>query len=493
MIVCVYAGRPSPYLGEPVGDSTTIERVSSFVSSLPDVTRVVVLGTEEISGVPAEWEQLIHPSWDVSGLVGALADLVEGPDDVLAFTFLDQPFLNRELASRLLDRHTRHRADYTFADGYPTGLAIELLRGRSLAYLRELSSGLSGDVAREALFTVIQKDMNRFDIETELSRTDQRLLRLTLAVDTKANHQICDAFAQDAPDEIDLWPEHVAARSAIHRSRPRYVSVQVIEQDVHEVTYSPYPGVHGQVLAPGAIMGVAKFDKLIGELHEYSPEAVVSISHWGELSLYPNVMRLVDAVISRPPLKLVIETSGVGWQSDVRDELLSRDRIVVIVGLDSHDPIVYRDIRGEGFAEAVEFAEAALAAIPDRTYVQAVRCDLTEPTLDDFYKHWIAKTENVIIQKYDWFSGKLLDRRVGDIAPLNRFPCWHLQRDMTVLVDGGVPLCREDLARKHVLGNVFDSSLVEVWEAGASAYEEHVAGTYRGICEQCDEYYTFNF
>jgi len=493
MIVCLYAGEPSPYLDNPVGDVGTLVRVADFVSSLPDVSRVVVYGTEQIAGVPDNWEWIVRPSWDTATFVAGLADLIEGPDDVLMVSFLDQPFLNCDLAGRLIARHTRHRADYTFADGYPVGLAPELLRGRALAHIRELAAEISDEVTRETLFTVIQKDMNRFDIETELSRTDQRLLRLTLAVDTRANHQICDALASGAPGDIDAWPDHVARRGPLHRSLPRYVSVQVVEQDVHEVSYSPYPTIHEKVLAPGAIMAASRFDELIAKIHEYTPEAVISISHWGEVSLHPKVLRLVEAVVSRPPLKLVVETSGVGWNRESRTGLFSQDGVIVIVGLDTHDEKVYRDIRGEGFAEAVEFAEEAISSIADRAHVQAIRCDLTEPTLDDFYQHWTAKTENVIIQKYDWFSGRLPDRRVGDLAPLLRFPCWHLQRDLTVLVDGSVPICREDLNHDRPLGNVFESGLEEVWSSGAAIYAEHVGGDYRGICEQCDEYYTFNF
>jgi spiro-SPASM protein len=167
--------------------------------------------------------------------------------------------------------------------------------------------------------------------------------------------------------------------------------------------------------------------------------------------------------------------------------------VTVIVGLDTNDRVAYRDIRGEGYEEAQTFANEAIAAMPSHAYVQAVRCDLTEPTLEQFYKEWKAKTENVIIQKYDWWCGLLPDKRVSDLAPIKRFPCWHLQRDLTVLVDGTVPLCREDLRQSRVLGNAFDDGVQAVWEKGASSYADHVAGRYPGICEQCDEYYTFNF
>ena len=492
MVVCFFAGTPSPYLTEQVGASTTVERVCSYAATLGNVERVAVLAAERVAGLPDSWEWQTRPSWDGAALLEAIAGLSDGPESVILFAHLDQPFLNVELTNRLLDRHARYHADYTFADGYPAGLAPEVVSGRALGYLRELAQG-SGPVSRDTLFAIVQKDMNRFDIETELSRRDQRLLRLTLAVDTRANLAVCRALADGAPERIDEWPAHVEANRPAHRSLPRFVNVQVIEQEVQQLAYSPYPGVRPDVLAPGEIMAAGQFDRLVSELHAFSPEAVVSISLWGEVGLHPEVRALVRAVTSRPPLGLVVETSGVGWPARGRDALFADARALVIVGLDTNDPGRYREIRGNGFQEAVGFATGAIAAMGDRAHVQAVRSDVTEPTLESFYREWKARTDHVIIQKYDWFSGVLPDRRVGDLAPVVRFPCWHLQRDMTVLIDGRVPLCREDLKCERLLGNVFKSSIEAVWAAGREPYQEHSAGIYTGLCGQCDEYYTFNF
>ena len=492
MTVCLFAGPGTNYLEEPLDEATTLERVSAYVRSLPDVERIVVFASVRIAGVPPDWEWRLESDWDGQMFMNAIGELVTGPDSVILFTYLDQPFLNRELTVRLIDRHEQFKADYTFADGYPVGLAPELLRGRALGYLRDLAND-AGPVRRDTLFSIVQKDMNRFDVETELSRTDQRLLRLCLAVDNRANLEVCRSLATSAPESIDAWPEYVETLRHAHRSLPRYVNVQVLEQDVHEVAYSPYPVVAGSVLSPGAVMAANRFEQLVDDLHAFSPEAVVAISLWGEVSLHPDVSRLIEAVAKRAPLGLIVETSGVGWRAEDRDALFAQDRVSVIVGLDTNDQILYRDLRGEGYDEAMQFANEAVEAMPGRAYVQAVRCDLTEPTLESFYKEWKAKTDNVIIQKYDWWCGILPDRRVGDLAPLGRFPCWHLQRDLTVLVDGVVPLCREDLQRTRELGNVFDTGIAGVWRQGEEPYAEHIAGSYRGICEKCDEYYTFNF
>ena len=97
------------------------------------------------------------------------------------------------------------------------------------------------------------------------------------------------------------------------------------------------------------------------------------------------------------------------------------------------------------------------------------------------------------MQKYDPFCGALPDRKVADLSPLKRFPCWHLKRDLHVRMDGEVPLCREDLGLRHRLGNVFSDGLPAVWAAQERFYREHLREEYPELCRSCDEYYTFNF
>jgi spiro-SPASM protein len=125
--------------------------------------------------------------------------------------------------------------------------------------------------------------------------------------------------------------------------------------------------------------------------------------------------------------------------------------------------------------------------------VQAVRLKESEDQLEDFYRHWKEKTEHVIIQKYDHFCGYLPERKVTDLSPLKRFPCWHIKRDLVVRLDGSVTVCREDLDRSHVLGNAFEEDLSEIWDRGDTWYLRHLDEDYPELCKNCDEYYTYNF
>lgn len=90
-----------------------------------------------------------------------------------------------------------------------------------------------------------------------------------------------------------------------------------------------------------------------------------------------------------------------------------------------------------------------------------------------------------------------------DLSPLVRRPCWHLKRDVSVLLDGTVPLCRDCVRNEIVLGKLFDESgpndpgsvlarLEAAWAAGEAYHRLHIEGRHPEPCAGCDEYYTYN-
>jgi spiro-SPASM protein len=263
-------------------------------------------------------------------------------------------------------------------------------------------------------------------------------------------------------------------------------------------------------------------DKIAG----FSGDAVIDLSLWGELSLHPRKIELINMVLEKPELSLIIETSGIGWKRDELEALAvsaanaapageqiswtaPKAPLSWIVSLDTADSGRYRELRGEGFEEAAETAKILLGLFPTDAYVQAVRFEGAEDDIEAFYRGWkerVPGAENIIIQKYDDFCGALPKKQAADLSPVDRQPCWHLLRDMNILIDGRVPFCREDLSALDgggkttgtggaagVLGNAFDEALEDIWRRGAGKYREHAARNYSGLCAGCDEYYTFNF
>ncbi len=192
----------------------------------------------------------------------------------------------------------------------------------------------------------------------------------------------------------------------------------------------------------------------------------------------------------------MVETSGVGWRADALRRIAGFDdgRIDWIVSLDAAGSETYAKLRGPQWEEAQAAVSMMRELFSDtKVHVQAVRMELNEGELEQFYRSWKKEEVPLIIQKYDHFCGFLPERKFTDLSPLERFPCFHLKRDLTVLLDGEVRICREDLRGVYSLGNIFEDGMEEVWNRMSPYYGKHISGELPELCGKCDEYYTFNF
>jgi len=524
--------------------SLAVERARNF----PGVGKTVLLtgpgqvSLEKMLGHPVPEGVLVENSdepWTVKALLKAIALHSQSgamPScDFGYFVWADCPFLDPVLAGKLAERHLQYAAEYSYADGWPYGLAPELLSPGTAAILAQILGGDDGGpVERDALFSVIQKDINAFDIETEISSVDLRCHRLTLCADSGRNLLLLRRFIEgagtgDIPDTAAVErivaeaPDFMRSRGFL-RTLPAFYPIQVFGGCPQSCAICPWPLVAGPNAETGAVterrdyMEAGQFQTLLEKIIAFSGDAVIDLSLWGEISLHPQKMELIEMVLRRPELALVIETSGIGWKHEELEQIAELAgkaaarcatfpaALSWIVSLDTADPARYKEIRGAGFAEANEFAKKLLSLFPKTAYVQAVRTAGAEDDIERFYRHWKEISANIIIQKYDDFCGMLPRKQASDLSPVQRQPCWHLMRDMPILIDGTVPLCRQQICRQKTggaitLGNAFTEPLETIWEQGRRHYDEQVSALasaepgakYDSLCEGCDEYYTYNF
>jgi len=477
----------------------SLERALSFgeAQGYSPASLTVIADSEAPLPAVASGVTRVHPrDSSLPAFIEALEALSEGCD-ALFLVPGDAPFWDQALGGRLLEVHRRYVAEYTFADGFPEGLAPEVVSREILPALLELARRNPEVTERRTLFEILQKDINAFDVETELSVEDMRMLRVVLRCDTRRNRLLCDRVAgaledpgtKSGADEISGF---LLSHQHYLRTLPAFLTVQVTTAVSQEPFYLPHPFPfegEGRHMSPG------DFETLSRAFYQFAPDSVVHISTWGEVGCHAEVAALLDVTNRVDCPRFLVETSGVGWKSEDLERILSGryPKVTWIVCIDAYSEEVYRRIRGEGYAEAIDFASRLLERFPNSVYLQSTRMEENEEDLESFYREWKKRTENVIIQKYDHFSGRLPDRRVVDNAPVVRLPCWHLKRDLSVLVDGSVPLCREDLGKDHSLGNALEEPLQAIWMRGESYYQLHVNGDYPALCKKCDEYYTFNF
>ncbi len=425
-----------------------------------------------------------------SALVEAFSEIFADYDRII-YLWSDTPFLDRKLTDDLLTHHDRYMSQYTFSDGWPLGLTPEILEKSAMEKLALLGRGDDSPLSRDALFTLIQKDINAFDLETLISPVDFRLLRLELAADSKRNFLLLDRLREAGLTGGEAIAEGLNGKQELLRTLPAFFQFQITDRTQQKPFYLPEPDFSVR----GDSMPRRDLKIMLDKAALFAGDGVVSLSFWGEPSLHPEIYAMMGDVLSHEGFRLLMETNGLGWDRNSLDALLDAfgPRIDWVVTLDALDPELYRQIRGEGQDEALGFIDYLGGKSEENLYVQTTRIGESEDFLEAFYQAWKEKPGKLIIKKYDHFCAKLPPRKITELAPWDRNPCWHIKRDMNVLMDGTVLLCQERLDREETLGNLLTEEISDIWERGCRVYGDHLKGAFSSFCADCDEYYTYNF
>lgn len=476
-------------------DQSVFERVLQFSENLPGIEKTVLMLSKDEKMDPGI-TKVIKKEWTEEKLFDLFSQLSGAFENIFYF-WGDSPLLDGNLAQKMYGNHIKYYAGYTFADGYPLGFSPEILRTSDIDALQKLSRGCEKKINRNSIFNVLQKDINAFDIETEISPVDLRMYRLSLSCDNKRNSEQLKNLIDGGICDTESLLEKIDNNRHLLRTKPAYYQIQITDSCPHLCSYCPF-SKEAASFENTRSMSVDKYAKLLDDIVQLSDDAHIALSAWGEPSFHENFLQIAEETLKRSSLTLIIETSGIGWSEEIlkKIKLFSEkynNTVQWIVSLDALDKDLYFKMRGEGYDEAYKTAHLLIELYGDDCWVQSVRQQDNEVNLEDFFRYWKKETENIIIQKYDWFCGEYEQKKITDLSPLNRDPCWHIKRDLFIKLNGDVPLCREDLNCSMKLGNIWKENLEEIWSRGEGVYLDHIKGEYPPLCRECDEYYTFNF
>ena len=515
-IVILFAGAAGEFAYAPVFDGkSAAERALSWaenvpcadtvaVLSIPSQTQLHSLSTEKLS-----FKRIEQEKWTVSLMLKTVAEISSG-FDAIVYGFIDAPFYSTEITASLLETFKKYGAEYCFADGYPAGLAPEIIHHDTANILAGLAKDNDSPVARSSIFDVLKIDINAFEIETEIAPKDLRSLRVSLYCGTKRDALQCErlySLTKKSPDK-DICSV-IESSADVLRTLPAFYSVQVASACKGTCTFCPYPKAYQdrfgvKVADSSEFMSVEKFREIIEKISSFSNDAVVSLSLWGEPLRHKELPELVKIVLEKPELSVLIETTGENLSAETAEKIAEAassagirknglEPVIWIVDIDAADENMYESLHGNnGFAGAVQAVGMLLPLFPNAVYPQFLRMQENELHMEPFYRFWKEKCGKAIIQKYDSFSDRLVQRKVADLTPVHRNDCWHIRRDMSILINGDVPLCREYMF-DNICGNIFKDKIEDIWQKGLETFKCHMNHEYKGLCKNCDEYYTFNF
>ena len=494
-------------------DKSAFEWALARGAAFPGVQKLCLFVTENavpplLPPLSVPVEMVCRPAWGNKTLLDALAAVSAG-FDLCYYAWADSPFLDPKLAGAVAKRHLRYPADYSYADGYAYGLAPEVLAPGTAAILGKLlekdETLGAAKATRDSLFLVLQKDINSFDIETEVAPIDHRPYRLSFTADSKRNFLLCkrlfDEGIMQTEDSLPFTERIIKKKPELLRTLPAFFPIQITERcprlpGCAICPFAPLAQKSGEMEMKGREMDERDFTFLLDKIAAFSGDAVIDISLWGEPALHSRRGAFIEAALARPALSLVVETAVFNWD-EAEIAAYAEAASQAATRLNGMAPLSWIVSAPSPSVESPQPVSVFQKYFPADSYHQMVRLKGNEDDVERFYRYWKGRDTQVIIQKYDSFGGILPDRSTADLSPVRRHPCWHLMRDFPVLLDGGVPFCREDTARLSDaggrLGNALHEPLEAIWERNAAAYREQCDGVYAGLCGMCDEWYTYNF
>ena len=454
----------------------------------------------------------------------------ESSSDAVIYSYADLPFLNEGLTRELLKTHFEYKCEYTFYEGYPYGFTPEVIDTGTLGILSELAGTSQAEegrkpVCRETIFNLIKTDINSFEVESEISRTDWRLLRLRFCCESKDSFLQCknllSAFDGNFHDfDAEKISEAASDNAGVLKTIPAFYNIQISgardAAPVYEADFSCGRN------ASDSFMSLENFSLLCRKISDLSEKAVLNIGFGGEPLLNPDFFEIVKEALKYKGLSVFFETSALAF---CEEKIITLKNIVLQAAersngwqplmiaprLDAVSASVYAKVNGsseENFLKALENAKMLCSALPSMVYPQFTRMNENEDELETFFRFWNEKSNasggKFIIQKYNDFAGLLPECKPADFSPIERDVCWHIRRDMTILLDGSAFACpnlaawskagkKNSGAEEKCLGNAFENELSEIFEKTGELVKNHLEKKYCECCGKCDEYYTFNF
>lgn len=420
----------------------------------------------------------------------------------IVLLYADSPLLDTAVLQKLFSLHTEGLAEYTFGDNFCEGLAPEVM---SAGFLEKINGYeyKKPDILSRRVFDCMNADINRFFIDLEVAEFDFSVMRIELVASGKRNRSLLEKLLAHVRVTDDYKKIYQAVREhpeALYLS-PRYAEIAITEKDNMECSFCPRSkaSLHGLSMDFGLYAGILK------ELTAEYDDIIVEWGVRGEPLLHPEFFRFVEHTMNTPGIfNLIIGSNGLLFDRKVTEKLSQypAEKLTVVFGLDSIRPDTFRQLRKPENPEALSVIMDNIMGFTgfhpanrSRTFVQILKMKANNLEIEDFYRFWQEKGVNVIIQKFNSFLGLLEDQSVVDLTPLDRTPCWHLQRDLVVVADGSVPVCRQDIKKECVIGNLKEEGLSSIREKQKKYYLHNYRGDFGAfpMCRNCDEWYTYNF
>lgn len=415
------------------------------------------------------------------------------------------PLLDFRLTASIAGIHREYRADISYGENLPAGIAPYFV-SRDLLESLEIMEAKDTDLEGTGIRPFVEKNINQFHAEVHYEEPDLRLLRLDFSLANARSaaktakfleklaqknepYAELETLIQKDPSLLFTFPSYIELEFSSTAENVSYFSpLKYIQQDKHHLSAEHFSRVR-DFMATG-----------LGDTS-------VCASGLGEPLENPRALEYLTALLDDTNVRyLFIETNGIHL-----DKILqlathpAAAKLRVIVLLNSLEK--YAEYAGAtpadlekvklNFRKLTDALRTAGKNSQEIVYLQTFKVEENETEVDALYALAEELGGSFLFQKYNRYAGLMPERRVSDMTPLERYSCWHLRRDLFIRANGDIAYCKQtvDQTKNSARGNLAKDDLASLWAAQRADFVANYQEKYPSHlpCAQCDEYFTFNF
>jgi Iron-sulfur cluster-binding domain len=329
-------------------------------------------------------------------------------------------------------------------------------------------------------------------IPTPIARTTRRFkLDSQRQVD-----RITDASVSLNGTLVSSGAQELLNRLEAHREPdilPRDVTIELTTRRDSRPTFSPIPSL--EILRPDLSVDLAK--EIFAQLAIYD-DTRITLAGVGDPLLHANCCDIIAAARSAGINAIHLETDLLSSRQVV-EQLVDSGVDVVSMHLPAMQAATYAKIMGvdrmagaiENIKHFVVHRQIRRRGIPllVPTFVKLAE-NLAE--MESWYDQWLRALGSAVIVGPSDCAGQLKPIELADMQPPRRRACRRLESRLTILSDGSIVACEQDILGKHRIGKVGADSIRDIWRARITPMRaDHALGNWskHPLCAGCREWH----
>jgi radical SAM protein with 4Fe4S-binding SPASM domain len=353
--------------------------------------------------------------------------------------------------------------------------------GRVLHYRPDqLSRELLGGPTNAPVPTAVSRSPHRFALSS-----DRQIARITDAM-VSLNGQLVSSPAE----------ELVARMHATHATEPmpREVVLELNTTRLSRPIFSPLS--RGPIDRPPLALSQAQ--SLFRELAELD-DTRLTLAGVGDPLLHEQIFEIIESARSIGKVAVHVESDFLIENPQAIENLATSGVDVVSVILPALTPTTYETMMGiDDYARVLEnvrlfaTARAARGANVPILVPTFVKCRQNLGEMEAWYDQWLTAVGAAVIRGPSDFGGLADDTAVADMSPPRRTACSRLASRVTVLSDGRIVSCEQDILGRQSFGTLGVDSLKETWQHRMSKLRQtHRDGQWAAnpVCANCKEWH----